>query len=150
MQRRCRRTRLISLTITHRHCLYSTDSQNAYEEFDILSSAREFTLGRGPLAELFLFLSKPTLIEGGDDSTISRIYRSNHDEQTAAESSFYDAYTRIRGDLISAITSWSPIRKLFSTQKVKLSALHNDCWDPDTIYFLLRRSSRQASSLRNA
>jgi N-6 DNA Methylase/TaqI-like C-terminal specificity domain len=87
--------------------LYSTDSQGAYEPFDLSAAVQEYGQRLEPLAEIFVFLSKLSLIDGGDDSIITRLYRSSQQEQTTAETSFYDAYTRIRSDIISSISVWN-------------------------------------------
>ncbi len=97
--------------------LYSTDSQGAYEPFDLSAAVHEYGQRLEPLAEIFVFLSKLSLIDGGDDLVITRLYRSNQQEQTTAETSFYDAYTRIRSDIISDIHAWNASQGRLHTEE---------------------------------
>ena len=83
--------------------LYSVDSQHESVSFDL----RDCFQGDAPVTakfrELYWFLSRECLIEGGEQAPLARLLAVSVSEQLAIRDSFYEAYYRIRGDLLEAI-----------------------------------------------
>jgi Eco57I restriction-modification methylase len=86
--------------------LYSVDSPHEYESFDLTQCLR----GERPtpqFRELYWFLSREQLIEGGGDSPVSLLLAKSASRQMEVRDSFYEAYYQIRRDLLAEVEQQS-------------------------------------------
>lgn len=82
--------------------LYSVESPHESVSFDLRSCVR----GSSPMAEfreLYWFLSRECLVDGGGDSAVSRLLAKSVSRQLEVRDSFYEAYYQIRADLLVAV-----------------------------------------------
>ena len=82
--------------------LYSVESPHEYKSFDLTQSVR----GETPMPEfreLYWLLSRECLVDGAHDSPVSRLLSKSISRQLAIRDSFYEAYYRIRNDLLAAV-----------------------------------------------
>ena len=84
--------------------LYSVDSRWAYESFvlaNCIDSSGRFT---DEFRRLYFFLHHDKLIEGGQDSSVSKLYNRSTQGRLEIAKGFYDVYDRIRRDLFEAVS----------------------------------------------
>jgi hypothetical protein len=82
--------------------LYSVESPHEYTTFDLTQCVR----GETPMPEfreLYWFLSRECLVDGANESPVAMLLAKSVSRQLAIKDSFYDAYERIRADLLTAI-----------------------------------------------
>lgn len=82
--------------------LYSVDSPHDHTTFDLTQCVR----GETPMPafrELYWFLSRECLVEGANESPVAMLLAKSVSRQLAIKDSFYDAYERIRADLLTSI-----------------------------------------------
>lgn len=79
--------------------LYEISDQNSFQEFDL----RRASVGGDALRDLYFLLNPAALIDGGADSSTSRLVAKSLDVQSEIRAGFYDVYYQIRQDLYQAI-----------------------------------------------
>ena len=82
--------------------LYSVDSPHEYETFDLTQCVR----GNTPMPEfreLYWFLARAQLVEGGAESPVSLLLAKSSSRQLEVRDSFYEAYYQIRQDLLAEV-----------------------------------------------
>lgn len=81
--------------------LYSVDSRTEFETFKLEACCQPN--GHESFRSLYGLLSHENLVEGGRESSASRLFDKSHERQLRLRDSFYDVYYEIRADLCSAI-----------------------------------------------
>ncbi len=82
--------------------LYSVEGPYEYMSFDLTQCIR----GETPMPEfreLYWFLSRECLVDGGHEAPVSLLLRKSVSRQLAVRDGFYDAYYRIRADMLAEI-----------------------------------------------
>lgn len=81
--------------------LYSIDSRTEFETFSLEACCQPNE--QESFRNLYGLLSHENLIEGGKNSSASRLFDKSHERQLRLRDSFYDIYYDIRVDLYSAV-----------------------------------------------
>ena len=102
--------------------LYSVDSQDDYEQFDLALCVGDDNSARNNLRRLHLLLNSEYLTAGFDDSQVSRLYEKSWDQRIQLRTGFYDAYCDIRSDLYQAIREASKTAGIAATDLELLQA----------------------------
>jgi hypothetical protein len=81
--------------------LYEVSDQYSYQEFDL----RRVATGGEYLRDFYFLLNPSALVDGGADSSTSRLVAKSLDVQSEIRAGFYDVYYQIRQDLYQAIAA---------------------------------------------
>ena len=93
--------------------IYSVKSADAFLEFDLDNccfgeSDERIDKRAGYLRQIYSILAKNRLIEGDEDSTVSRLLFASESEQLDVQRGFYKIYSDIRLDLLKEIRHRAP------------------------------------------
>lgn len=85
--------------------LYSIESPHESLSFDLRRCVTATGTPTPQLRELYWFLAREHLIEGGEESAVSRLLAKSVSQQLAIRDGFYDVYYEIRADILSEIVN---------------------------------------------
>ena len=88
--------------------LYEVSDQYSYQEFDLRLAAT----GGQDFRDFYFLLNPGALVDGGADSSTSRLVAKSLDVQSEIRAGFYDVYYQIRQDLYQAIAAAPEIRAM--------------------------------------
>jgi hypothetical protein len=102
--------------------LYSVESQHEAVAFDLDQCCTASGDPTGAFRELWGLLSRECLLDEGDESAVARLLAKSVFRQLEVRESFYEAYYRIRADLLQAIQKASTVLTPAPSQEETLTA----------------------------